>query len=184
MKNRNTLSALFAVLILSISSANAGVLIEPVIGYNLKFDFKDDSGTEKGMGTSFGGRLGYQNLGLQLGLDYLKSSIKMDDDAYEENVSMGEWAAFVGYEFPVLLRVYAGYIFSATAETESGGSKVEFSEGSGSKLGVGFTGLPFVVVNFEYRTGNFEEGKSGGLTGDADLDYKAYMLSLSLPINL
>ena len=143
---------------LIIKPASAGLLIEPVVGYNVaKFGVDNPSyDEEKAIGPSFGGRLGYQKLGFQLGLDYLHSSLDVDDNAFKENVTSNEWAGFVGFEFPVLLRVYAGYIFAATGESKlTGNQKLELSEGSGMKLGVGFTGLPFVDINFEYRKGTF-----------------------------
>lgn len=179
----------FAVLALSllfITPAKAGVLIEPVLGYSFSsFEIDEDgSSKEKGSGTSYGGRLGYQNLGFQLGLDYLSSSISLSDNDFKENLSTTEWAAFAGFEFPILLRVYAGYIFSANAETEvAGGTKVKLQDGTGMKLGVGFTGLPFVDINFEYRKGTYTKLKIGG-SDDIDTDFNAFMVGVSLPFVL
>lgn len=172
---------------LIIKPANAGLLVEPIVGFsNSKFETDTPgSSEEKGTGLSYGGRLGYQNLGFQLGLDYLHSNINVDDDNYSP-VQASEWGGFVGFEFPVLLRVYAGYIFSATGESELkvAGTKndLEFTDGSGMKVGVGFTGLPFVDINVEYRKGTFGEYKLGGTKQDVDTDYSAYMISLSLPL--
>jgi hypothetical protein len=147
--------------------ASAGLLVEPLIGYNFNYKIDDD----KGHGRAFGGRLGYQNLGLQLGLDYLNSNVDIDGDDLETN----EFAAFVGYQFPILLRVYAGYIFSADGELGS----LEAKEGSGTKLGVGFTCLPFVAINFEYRSGKFEKINSTSI----DTDFSSFLISLSVPLN-
>ena len=177
----------FTLLILT-STSQAAVLIEPVVGYNFgsKFTIGEGSDTDSysgGSGPSFGGRLGYQQLGFQLGLDYLKSSIDMDDNDFDKNIDMSEWAAFVGFEFPIMLRVYAGYIFSATGETEATSDiKVEMSKGSGYKAGLGFTGLPFIDINFEYRAGTFDEIEYAGTESDDTADYKSIMLGLSIPI--
>lgn len=179
----------FGVLALSllfIKPANAGLLIEPVLGYSFKSFEVDapDSSQEKGSGVSYGGRLGYQNLGFQLGLDYLKSSISLTDNDFKEDLSTSEWAAFAGFEFPILLRVYAGYIFSANAETEvAGGTKLKLQDGTGMKLGVGFTGLPFVDINFEYRKGTYTKIKMGS-SADVDTDFNAFMVGVSLPFVL
>lgn len=174
---------------LIIKPASAGVLIEPVVGYNMG-DFKTDSAgssTEDFSGASYGGRLGYQNLGFQLGIDYLKSNLSVDDKDYS-NLETSEWAGFVGFEFPVLLRVYAGYIFSATGETkiDTGPTKekVDLKDGTGMKLGVGFTVLPFLDINLEYRKGKFGEYKMGGVKSDDDTDYDTYMVGVSLPFVL
>jgi hypothetical protein len=162
----------------------AGLLIEPVVGYNLgaKADFENGEKYSGGVGPSFGGRLGYQNFGLQLGLDYLNSTIDLDDPDLDDDLSTSEWAAFVGFKFPILLRVYGGYIFSATGETKSGGTKVELEKGNGYKAGIGFTGLPFLEINVEYRSGTFEEWTSGTIQNDTSVDYQSIMVGLSLPL--
>jgi len=171
-----------------ISQAQAGLLIEPVVGYNLgaKVDTDVDGVGEVsgGTGPSYGGRLGYTTLGLQLGFDYLKSTLAMDDDLVDEDVNLTEMGAFVGFKFPVLLRVYAGYIFSAKADTEVAGSKLEYTDGSGTKVGIGFTGLPFVNINVEYRSGKFDTLESGGVEIDSKATYSSLMLSASLPFDI
>lgn len=175
-----------------IKPANAGLLIEPVLGYN--FSKLDGYFDEKAYGPSFGGRLGYQNLGFQLGLDVMKSSQNVDDNKFKDKLSTTEYAAFVGFEFPILLRVYAGYIFAGSADTQvmadlglGAGSqkyKVEHDTITGTKIGVGFTGLPFVDINFEYRKGSLKDGKIGGYDIEDDQDYSTYMVGISLPFVL
>lgn len=175
---------------LIIKPASAGLLVEPVIGYSLsKFEVDvPGSSEDKANGPSLGGRIGYQNLGFQLGLDYLRSNLSVDDNDYKEDLVTNEFAGFVGFEFPILLRVYAGYIFAATGETEwndgSGKQKIELSEGNGMKLGVGFTGLPFVDINVEYRRGSFGKSEVGGTDMKADTDFSAIMIGASLPFVL
>ena len=172
-----------------IRPASAGLLIEPVAGFSFgKFEVDDTGYSSVDMsGTSYGGRLGYQNLGFQLGLDYLKSSQSVDDSDYS-SLEMSEWAGFVGFEFPVLLRVYAGYIFSATADGKYdaglGKKDLELSSGSGTKFGIGFTGLPFVDINFEYRAGTFGELNYAGSESTVDTTYSSYMIGISLPFVL
>ena len=169
---------------LVITPAKAGVLIEPVLGYNFA-KFGTEGELDSATGPSIGGRLGYQNLGFQLGVDYLKSTLDVDNNDLKEDVSMSEWAAFAGFEFPILLRVYAGYIFSATGEADTDGSgKMKVSDGTGMKLGVGFTGLPFVDINFEYRKGTFTETKVGSVKLDDDSEYSSVMVGISLPFVL
>ena len=172
---------------LIIKPASAGLLIEPLVGFSKgevtttsdgiakdKFDFT---------GMSYGGRLGYQQLGFQLGLDYLNSNNNVDDNDWDSYTS-SEWAGFVGFEFPVLLRVYAGYIFSATGEADYQNLKVDFIEGSGTKFGIGFTGLPFVDINLEYRSVTYGDAEVSGAKVGQEQTYDAYMLSFSLPFVL
>jgi hypothetical protein len=185
MKFAQLLILLLAFVILN--PAKAGVLIEPVAGYSfLKTD--DD----KANGGSFGGRLGYQKLGFQLGVDYLASSVDIDNKTYKENFTFNEYAGFIGYEFPVLLRVYAGYIFQASGTSKINSDfgagaqdyKVEYDKGSGTKFGIGFTGLPFVDINIEYRKGTLKNGQAGTFDITDDLEYSAYMIGISLPFVL
>lgn len=165
------------VFFISAAPVQAGLLVEPVLGLNVNHKVEDYSG----LGAAFGGRLGYQNLGFQLGLDYLASSTDMDENALKGNFKSKDWAAFVGFEFPVLVRIYAGYIFSAEGDVKVlGGGTAKFEEGTGSKIGIGFTGLPFVDINVEYRTGSYD--KVGGV--NRKTDFSSTLLSLSLPLNL
>ena len=175
-------------LLLGFSSySEAALLVEPVVGFNLgsKADissFPDSYSGGSGMG--FGGRIGYQNLGFQLGVDYLNSNIDMNDDDWDSNLKVSEWAGFVGFRFPVFFKVYAGYIFASSAETKIGGADFDLSSGSGTKLGVGFTGLPFLDLNVEYRTGKFDEIKASGIDTGWTMDYSSILFSVSLPITI
>lgn len=178
-------------------NTRADILIEPLVGYStgISGEIKPDTSTglqkntfSGGGGGSFGGRFGYQKLGFQVGLDYLHSSIDMSDKAFKKNLSMNEWAGFVGFEFPILLRVYAGYIFSADGESkyDNGTSvqKMTLRDGSGAKAGIGFTILPFLDINFEYRRGSFSSWKAGPTKFDSAIDYNIYMIGVSLPFTI
>jgi hypothetical protein len=177
---------------LIIKPASAGLLLEPVVGYTLgKFQVdKTGMSEEKANGASYGGRIGYQNFGFQLGLDYLHSNLNADDNDYKSPLKSNEFAGFVGFEFPILLRVYAGYIFSANGQTKAdygagaGKQTVKFSDGSGVKVGVGFTLLPFLDINVEYRKGTFGEFKAGSTKENVDTDFSGLMVGLSLPFVL
>jgi len=95
MKKLIQLALLVALTMGFSSHLQAALLIEPVVGFNLgtKYDLKYDAfpvfndSYSGGSGVSYGGRLGYQQLGLQLGLDYLKSSIDMNTSDLKENIS-------------------------------------------------------------------------------------------------
>lgn len=175
-------------------SAKAALLIEPLVGFNVgtkaQIDDEDRSEDYSGLGGAFGGRLGYQNLGFQIGLDYLHSSIDFSDKTLKKNVSMNEWAGFVGFEFPILLRVYAGYIFSVDgsskykADNSSPTQDFDLKSGSGAKFGVGFTVLPFLDINLEYRRGTVDEYKIGSTKYEDDIDYSSYMIAISLPFTI
>jgi hypothetical protein len=185
---RITLLLVFA---LSFSfQSQAGLLIEPVVGYSFgkatselevpSDTTQNDTAKESAKGTSYGGRLGYQNFGFQLGVDYLASNMKIDGDAFKTS----EFGGFVGYEFPVLIRVYAGYIFSGTGTLTSDDDDFEFKSGTGPKVGVGLTLLPFLDFNIEYRSITYEEKEFEGGAALFNVDYNAIMVGFSLPFVL
>ncbi len=169
-----------------ISTAHAALLIEPVVGYNYgtKLDFEDSETYSGGNGVSAGGRLGFQKLGFQLGIDYLNSAIGMDNKNFDKKVKMNEWAGFVGFEFPILFRVYGGLIFAGSGETMLNNDDIELQKLSGAKAGVGFTGLPFIDINFEYRRGTFSELRENGVKEESETKYQSLLMSLSLPFTL
>lgn len=174
---------------LMISPAKAGLLIEPVVGYNASGKVKIESRPEsKAHGIGYGGRLGYQNLGFQLGLDYLKSTLNMSSSKFTKDVDTSEFGAFIGFEFPILLRIYAGYIFSATGTSSYNDAavtkKLEFMDGTGQKIGLGITTLPFLDINFEYRRGTFGDYKLDGVKQSKEADFNSFMVGISLPFVL
>ncbi len=187
MKIKHSLIALFAFISLS---ANAGFLVEPYLGY--KIGTGDQGGSTPVdytySGATFGGRLGYQFLGLMGGLDYSLSSFDIDREVpgtkTSVDTSQSTFGAFVGYDFPILLRAWAAYYFSSKLEENDND---EYS-GGGYGLGVGFTGLPFVSLNIEYRSLAYDEfyNSSASSTSSlgADVEINEILFSVSLPLDL
>lgn len=166
-------------------SAKADLLIEPFLGYETG-NFVDNDGTTdldvKGVG--YGLRLGMKMLGFGVGAEYAGGAMKYDDIGVitykPKNIG-----AFVSYDFPIMVRAYLTYFFSADTDIEIDGvSTVGTYKGSGYRLGVGLTTLPFVTINAEYLVRNYDEAESGGSTGKVDYTMKTYMLSLSFPLSL
>ncbi len=156
--------------------ANAALLIEPYIGMHFNSEAEDADADITG--TGIGARLGYQNLGLMLGLNYKSASLEFEPDSGSNyDVDQTSYGLFVGYEFPILVRAWAEYIIGGNAEFDGGS---EFDTISGTQLGVGYTGLPFVSLNLEIGNLTYEEGPSG--TDDQDIS--TYMFSISLPLTL
>ncbi len=182
MKNFTKIVFAFIFSLGFVSQSHAALLVEPVIGYSAGTFNGEFSGlladtTKDSMkGPSYGARLGYQQLGFQLGLDYLASSLTLDGS----DLKTSEFGAFVGFEFPVLFRVYAAYIFSGTGTLSSDGTDTDLKSGTGPKIGVGITLLPFIDFNIEYRTVKYEQLEiASGV--DLDSDYSAIMVGFSLP---
>ena len=173
--------------------SKASFLIDPYIGYKLAWD----TATLEVLGQSgdiditrngvmYGARAGYQFLGLMAGLEYGMGSGLTSDVAAGKiggfNVPGGEssydasyMGVFVGYELPIMLRAWATYFFDANWEDEDG----EKTELATISLGVGFTGLPFVSLNAEYRINTFD-----GVEDDAYKTNAELLFCASIPLNL
>lgn len=160
------------------ATSSAGLLVEPLAGYNFvnKFDIDGAKDYKSGAGYGVGGKLGWfkeKGHGLSAGLDYLRSDIDMSSGDFDSNLRSDEWGAFVGYKLPFLFKFYGEYIFSASGNTKLANQKIHLSSGSGWKLGVGCTVLPFLDINLDYRDVSYDKREVG-----------AYMLSVSFPIHL
>ena len=153
----------------------AGLLIEPLIGYNLTSKTSTiEKNYNSGNGMAYGGRLGFTASGFQMGFDYLKSEINMTSSDFDKDLNEEDMGAFLGYKFSHLFKVYGAYIFSATGDTKLSDENQNLENGTGFKFGVGCTILPFLDVNLDYRKVGFNK----------DIAVDSMMLSVSLPINL
>lgn len=175
MINFRYLTLLFALLHFT---ANAALLVDPYIGLNVsgstKFGTVENDYDSSPV--SIGSRVGFSQLGFSVGLDYqITSGIKIENNSNKFDAT--ELAVFAGFDFPILLRAYAGYIFSA--DFEASGSN--YDEGSGYKMGVGFTGLPFISINVEYKAVSYDK-LNNATTQTAD--HNAVLLAVSLPLKL
>ncbi|MGI4991201.1 outer membrane beta-barrel protein [Halobacteriovorax sp. GFR7] len=147
--------------------AQAGIYVEPYLAYNILGDTDGDDTT----GLNIGGRLGYSlPMLVSFGVDYNMGTYDIDGtDADTTNLG-----AFVAVDLPILLRGYASYYFSSDLEA----GNVTY-DGSGVALGVGFTMLPFVSLNVEYRTMSYD-----GSGAQADFDAEEILVGVSLPLDL
>ena len=147
--------------------AQAGIYVEPYLAYNI---LGDTDGTDT-TGTNIGGRLGYSlPMLVSFGVDYNMGAYDIDGiDADTTNLG-----AFVAVDLPILLRGYASYYFSSDLEA----GNVTY-DGSGVALGVGFTMLPFVSLNVEYRTMSYD-----GSGAQADFDADEILVGISVPLDL
>ncbi|MCP4913612.1 MAG: outer membrane beta-barrel protein [Oligoflexia bacterium] len=211
-----TTRKLLLLLLLLPQLAWAGIHVEPYLGYGMTKLEQELQGAsykvagtneEKGSFIEFGGRLGYSMLGLSLGLDYnfTPSAYSLDrelplpevTEAYDYTSS--NFGVFVGYELPIMFRFYGSYYLSSNlkidSDTYTGDGQDNTGDefkGKGYNLGVGFTGLPFVSINLEYRSISYDERKnvSGGNTinypsgNDSEVDANTLLLSVSVPLDL
>jgi hypothetical protein len=171
----------FAAAVVSVmmgSVANASLLLEPYLGYHTG-KYTQGSTDQNLSGVSYGGRLGFQQLGFMGGIDYMTGSWKDDASPNSSTVTPSNLGVFVGYNFPILVRVYGEYGFSNSLKLSNNGGS-DTLKGTGIKLGVGFTALPFLSINLEYITDTYTKDSNGTLT--PEVTDKLYGVSVSLPL--
>jgi hypothetical protein len=170
-------------LVFTFSVAQAGILIEPYMGYGITALESDNGGgglpVEWGVkGQSLGVRAGVSYLGFFGALDYEMGSRDFTVDAGSASVTVSEKdltnvGLAIGYDVPIIpIRVFGKYIMSATWEEGSSEWK-----GNGLGVGVGLTILPIVDINIEYKKLTFDEG----LGAATEVTGQEIFLSISAP---
>jgi hypothetical protein len=167
-----TLKTLLVLVTLTIGlNAKAGLYIDPYFGTMISGEWEGSS-TEDLSGTDMGLRLGWGLMGLSFGVDYRMINHTIEFNSGNQDVEGNVLAAYVGYEFPIMFRVYGEYIASGSADVGNQTADVT----GGTVIGVGYTGLPFVAINYEMVSTTFEANNS-----EADNSYS--LLSLSFPFS-
>lgn len=160
----------FATIAFSSVTSHA-LLIEPFIGYGMG-DYEGDDTT----GLEYGGRLGFTLAVVDIGGEFAKGDFDADRDTGGDlNLETTDMGLFIAIEFPILLRAYATYFLSSEAKPGTG-TKMEGD--GGYRLGVGFTGLPFLSINLEQTLRKWDEQGSSSISEDMSMT----MLSISLPL--
>lgn len=181
----STVCAFFALFLVS-SSARAGLLIEPYVGYASAKQTATITGSStpgvngtssiNGGGAYYGGRLGYAYSALVAGGEYSLGNVKLGDTKTAHH----EIYAFAGVRLPVLLNVLFGYVVSNDAD-DTGGD-------GGYKAALQLRILPLVNLNLEYyvtKTKGLEPAPAGPSAGmDMKADTKGFGVSVSLPLEL
>lgn len=190
---------LFALLLSITSSLQAGFLVEPYLNYNFGSGDYVENGQNVDASTSgpnFGGRLGYQFLGLMAGMDVNLGSMGLDETVAGSKTSYDldstRVGLFAGYELPILLRAWITYYFSNNLEYSKAYSanniaKGDQFSGSGLEFGVGFTPLPLLSVNVGYRINSYDEleqtnGTKTALNGSEEVKINEIFIGVSLPL--
>lgn len=159
-------------------TANAALLLEPYVGYMPAGKIKVGTAEKTLTGVTLGARAGYSNiLGLQLGLDYSTGALK-DDATVVNEYTPTNLAAFVGWDFPILLRVWAGVGLTSSTEVKNATGTATYDKGAKyMKFGAGFTPLPLVSINLEYINSQYEESGT-------NITASGLVLGASLPLEL
>lgn len=166
--------------------AKADFYLEPFVGMlvNSTYDTGPDDGEISG--SQVGARVGWTKLGFSLGLDGRRTSSSLESE--DSNVDDSDYTAtqagfFVGYEFPILFRVWANYVFSSNASNDDN-SEVKYTEGSGYTVGLGYKVFPFISLNLELFSIGYDKFKTA--LGEFDSDYKSegMILGISVPVSI
>ncbi|MCO4794996.1 MAG: outer membrane beta-barrel protein, partial [Bacteriovoracaceae bacterium] len=153
-------------------------------------------------GIGVGARLGFQYLGLMGGVQYdmgMGSELEATNTTVttKDDIKKSHLGVFVGYNLPMMLRLWGTYYLDSKIEgDEAAGSDAGIDaidstntwKGGGYGLGVGFTGLPFLSINLEYKTFEYDEQDDTDDPTDTTLnpvvESSEIVLSVSFPINL
>ncbi len=173
------LRVLIAMMVASFSLAShAGVLIEPYLGtgsYTSTVDadnFDDDPESYTTLGARLGGSFLLFSAGVDFGMDTFDGSTRSNT------------SAFVGFDFPILVRAYAKYMISSNLENDDlDDLNVDVAFNDGYVLGLGFTGLPLVSINLEIEKSSYTY-EDYPILGDLDVDFAATTLTVSLPLDI
>ncbi|MBI2520170.1 MAG: outer membrane beta-barrel protein [Bdellovibrio sp.] len=206
---------LILLILLVLPAAHAGVNIEPYLGY-LIHNNEYKSTVTSALDTSYeysyktpllGARLGYGMLGFSLGVDYSRSlgAFKFKQEKPASSAASDEYTnsnlgLYAGYKFPILIRVWGTYFLKNQLKLDKTGGAQDTDDsveinGKGFALGAGWTGLPFLAINLEYRSITYDEIKQrngttitlpyslGGATVTEKIKAKEIVLSASLPLD-
>lgn len=161
------------------SVSHAGLLLEPYLGYET--GTVKDNNDGKMDGTQLGLRAAWRApVMFWAGLDYTMGvSAKFKPDASgvpDSDAKRSTLYAVVGVDLPILLRGWVGYGFMNEIKLDDYDTKLE---GKSTKVGVGFTGLPFVSLNLEYLMETFDKVNGNSLSPESKNN--SLVVSVSLP---
>lgn len=160
-----------AITLAAATSARAGILLEPYVGYTYgQIKTKTVAGTENASDNNnlvIGGRAAYVFTVAMVGLDYA-----MNVAGRAHNTTSGtdyDWSQSTlwligGAQLP-LIRAYAGYGLMNTG-TANSSTTTKLMDGDAFKLGAGYTGFPMIAINLEYWMASYKKMSINGTESD------------------
>jgi hypothetical protein len=169
-------------------NANAGLLLEPYLGYNFTAITDDNDNGTAASGAMLGARIGWTVVGaFFVAFDYSTGEMEWEPEgavALTLDGTLTRMGVTVGADIPVApIRLWLGY-YQSEYDPSGGGFNYEFEDGTGLKLGVGLTFLPIVDINLEYFNGKYDDFKINGITINQEMEDKGLMLSISAPFDI
>ena len=186
------------------SAAQAGLLIEPYLGYHIGALARDPIGgtpesTDTMTGTALGLRLGYKFVGPWVALDATQGSGKWKDgtpgSSLETDYTTNQLGLVAGVDIPFLFRVWGGYGLQNNTKlkaiTSQSGATDTMYYGSYLKGGIGLSMIPFISLNVEYIMNSYQKLDNSTGNGKVDVDsvYSNFkdnviLVGISVPFNL
>lgn len=162
------------------ASAQAGILIDPYMNYQVSGGLKNGTTDVDTTSTGFGARLGMTIMpGFFIAADYETFSGKTEYASGDVDYSGNTLYATVGFDFPILIRVWAGMAVSGKYDQD--GNNTDFKGASGTKIGLAYKFLPFINLYAEMRKLNYDETAAGVA---ADVDVTSTVVGVAIPISL
>jgi hypothetical protein len=172
------------VFVMGFSTAHAGLLIEPNVGFAVSGGWEQGNQDDDLSMTHIGSRIGYLTaMGLMFGGD-LQYGMGTISDTTEADVTTMDLGLFVGYQSFMGLRVYGAYFLSSLIDYDVA-SNLEMT-GAGFKLGVGYQFVEYFALNLEYHMMTYDEAESTSGSGSLinDFETNLIMISASFPIHI
>ncbi len=176
---------LFLIAILTLpKTLLAGLLIEPYVGIgsfsykgSVKYDGNDSTLSSSTLrGPMYGGRLAWGMGDYGLGVDYTQG--KLNDGG--ENSDLRNLAAIGMCSFAPF-RVWLGYLLKSSRTIKNSDYDIDSTiEGSGFKVGLGWSMSKNISINAEYITVKYSKDDNPYLSELAETD-SGFLLSMSFP---
>lgn len=167
--------------------SQASFLLEPYAGMMLNSTYEVTTGTGvEGdiSGSAVGARVGFTQLGFSAGLNGQRANVTLEPETgTDSDYTFTRMGFFVGYDFPMMLRVWGEYVFSLEG-VDDDDTDNKIKEGSGTAIGIGYKVLPFVSVNLEMANMSTTKFESASGEIDYDASFTQYILSVSLPLSI
>jgi hypothetical protein len=149
---------------------------------NTTVDFGGSTGEADSDGMSFGARVGYKFTGFWASVDIETGSSKelTPSTGLATDASLSNTGLAVGVSLMPMVNFYAKYLM--TAKLEYGTASTVELKGSGTAFGIGWSVIPMVSLNLEYRSINYDEIDGNALA--TEIGHKGLTVGISVPFSL
>lgn len=175
--------------------ANAGILLEPYVGYEsgslIFIDATDVQSKFTNTALDAGLRLGFRSGGFWLAAEGMASTGGKSKPEVGPDMAFSGTTLFasMGYDFSTRVRLMAGYGFqdSLTVKDDTGPDTTYFG-GMAAKVGLGFYILPHAALNVEYVMRDYKKVKVNDTeqtitdAGGKSMKSSAVLVTLSFPV--